>query len=327
MGTMPEPVTASSQEKKNESWTAHLDAEPPVVADSQGRAVVSVKREAQDKHLDVGARVTAKRQRKNELEETVEAIITEISDKGVAIKWEGGRGTFPVSAIELAKEKEKDELAEDMLQHEPVKWAQCSTAENNDMLTHLTAATLYQAYVARSSAHEDLHVLSIKGEFQLFATKEMKPGALVLLPFGVLESARDMKAVGVPVVLEIGGEKGGQTTQVLYQIRPKTTPKKTASSQEKAMVLVPFWVLATKPEGKAVAGKAASSKAASSQVVSLLQYKTTAVNVHAAPALEKRSTRSKANIVLKTICLTNTEVVPKGSRLMVPEKLPVKLPE
>ena len=84
---MPEPITASSQEKKNESWTAHLDAEPPVVAASQGRAVVSVKREAQVKHLDVGARVTAKRQRKNELEEIVVAIIAEISDKGVTIKW------------------------------------------------------------------------------------------------------------------------------------------------------------------------------------------------------------------------------------------------
>ena len=42
VGIMPEPITASSQDKKTESWTAHLDALPPVVADSQGRAVVSV---------------------------------------------------------------------------------------------------------------------------------------------------------------------------------------------------------------------------------------------------------------------------------------------
>ena len=325
---MPEPITASSQDKKTESWTALLDALPPVVADSQGRAVVSVKREAQVKRLDVGALVTAKRQRKNQLEEIVGATITEISEKGVAITWVGGKGTFAVSDIELASSQDKkDELAEDMLQHEPVKWAQCSTVENTEMLKHVVASTLYQSYVARSSAHDDLHVVSVKGDFHVFATKEMKPGALVLLPFGALESAHDTKAVGVPVVLEIGGEKSGQTTNVLYQIRPKNTPKKQASSQEKAMVLVPFWVLATKPEGKAVAGKAASSKAASSQVVSLLDYKTTAVNVHAAPALEKRSTRSKASIVLKTICLTNKEVVPKGSRLIVSEKLPVKLPE
>ena len=241
----------------------------------------------------------------------------------------GGEGTFPVSDIELATEKDKasSQSESDMLQHEPVKWAQCSTVENTAMLTHVTAATLYQAYVARSSAHEDLHVLCIKGEVQVFAAKEMKLGTLVLLPFGALESAQDKKAAGVPVVLEIGGEKGGQTTNVLYQIRPKSTPKKPASSQEKAMVLVPFWVLATKPEGNVDAGKAASSKAASSQVVSLLEYKTTAVNVQTAPALKKRTARSKASIILKTICLTNKDVVPKGSRLMVFGKLPLKLSE
>jgi hypothetical protein len=88
-----------------------------------------------------------------------------------------------------------------------------------------------------------LHVVSVKGDFHVFVTKEMKHGALVLLPFGALECAQDTKAVGVPVVLEIGGEKSGQTTNVLYQIRPKNTPKKQASSQEKAMVLVlsGFW--------------------------------------------------------------------------------------
>ena len=215
-----------------------------MVADSQGRAVVSVKREAHDRHLDVGARVTAKRQRKNELEEIVDAIITGISDKGVAIEWDEGKGTFAVSGIELASSQDKkDELAEDMLQHEPVKWAQCSTVENNEMLTHVVAATLYQAYVARSSAHDDLHVLSIKGDVQVFATKEMKPGALVLLPFGALECAQDTKAVGVPVVLEIGGEKSGQTTNVLYQIRPKNTPKKRLRAKRRlwSWCLSGFW--------------------------------------------------------------------------------------
>ena len=262
---MPEPITASSQDKKTESWTALLDALPPVVADSQGRAVVSVKREAQVKRLDVGALVTAKRQRKNQLEEIVGATITEISEKGVAITWVGGKGTVAVSDIELASSQgKKDELAEDMLQHEPVKWAQCSTVENTEMLKHVVASTLYQSYVARRSAHDDLQDVSVKGDFHVFATKEMKPGVLVLLPLGLLECAENMKSAGAPVVLEIGGEKSGQATNVQYQIRPKSIPKKVASSQEKVVVLVPFWVLATKPEVKAAAGKSASSKAAKS---------------------------------------------------------------
>ena len=218
--------------------------------------MVSVKREAQVKHLDVGARVTAKRQRKNELDEIVDGFITDISDKGVAIKWDGGKGTFDVSAIELASSQDKkDELAEDMLQHEPVKWAQCSTLENNEMLTHVVAATLYQAYVARSSAHDDLHVLFIKGEFQMFATKEMKPGALVLLPFGALETAHDTKAVGAPVVLEIGGEKSGQTTNVLYRIRPKTTPTKTGCEPREGYGLGAFLGFGYEARGQSGCGQ------------------------------------------------------------------------
>ena len=87
-GPMPTPVGALSQEKKNENWTDKLDAEPQVVADSKGRAVVSVKREAQEKNLEVGALVMATRRWKISDKGAVEEIlatVTEISDKGVAI--------------------------------------------------------------------------------------------------------------------------------------------------------------------------------------------------------------------------------------------------
>ena len=166
---MPTPVTALGQEKKTETLADKLDAEPQVVADSEGRAIVSVKREAQEKNLEVGALVTAKRQRLNVVEEIL-ATVTEISDEGVAIKWEAagksGSNTdvLPVSAIDLQK-KEKDPVSsqEDMLKRDAIKWAQCSTAENQDMLLHVTASILYQAYVARSSAHEDLHIINDGG--------------------------------------------------------------------------------------------------------------------------------------------------------------------
>ena len=232
-GPMPKPVTALGQEKKNENWTDKLDAEPQVVADSKGRAVVSVKREAQEKNLEVGALVTAKRRRKNVVEEIL-ATVTEISDKGVAISWEAagksGSNTdvLPVSAIELSQKTEKDPAAsqEDMLKRDAIKWAQCSTAENQDMLLHVTASILYQAYVARSSAHEDLHIINDRGVIKMFAIKEMKAGALVMLPFGDIVDNTCSAPGSVPVTLEIAGEKGGQTARVEYKIRSKETPKK-----------------------------------------------------------------------------------------------------
>ena len=99
------------------------------------------------------------------------ATVTEISDKGVAISWkaagESGSNTdvLPVSAIELSQKKEKDPASsqEDMLKRDAIKWAQCSTEANQDMLLHVTASILYQVYVARSSAHEDLHTINDGG--------------------------------------------------------------------------------------------------------------------------------------------------------------------
>lgn len=150
----------------------------------------------------------------------------------------------------------------------------------------------------------------------MFAIKEMKAGALVMLPFGDIVDNTCSAPGSVPVTLEIAGEKGGQTARVEYKIRSKETPKRTTGTQKKAVVLVPFWVLATKP----VASE--ELQAASSQAVAKLQYKTTTVNVPTAPQLEKRSAKGKTNIVMKTTCLTNSEVVAKGAWLVVAEGPP-----
>ena len=62
-GLMPAPPTELPEEKKGSDWTDKLDAQPMLLADSAGRAVVGAKRQAQEKHLEVGARVVAKRKR------------------------------------------------------------------------------------------------------------------------------------------------------------------------------------------------------------------------------------------------------------------------
>ena len=350
-GPLPDAVTALSQEKKKSVWTDNLDAEPIVVADAKGKVVVTVKREAQDKNLDVGASVVVKRRRTGPSDEERGTII-DITDQGIKVSWEGGSGdpksaggseVVSVSQVELAKvEKPKQAAAssqDDPLKQEAVKWSECSTTASRDMLLHLTASTLYQAYVARSSAHEDLHIVNNNGVVKLYAQRDMKQGALVLLPFGDVVEPSTASAGSIPISLEIGGEEPERAD---FRIRSKTTPKKTASSQEKAVVLVPFWVLATKPASSQALSKALKTQApsASSQDpstsiqedgktsgtdMSQLQYKTTAMQVPPPPAVEKRSARSKTSIVLKCLCLTNAEPVRKGSWLVVMDKPPVKL--
>ena len=60
-------------------------------------------------------------------------------------------------------EKDPASSQEDMLKRDAIKWAQCSTEASQDMLLHVTASILYQVYVARSSAHEDLHIINDGG--------------------------------------------------------------------------------------------------------------------------------------------------------------------
>ena len=146
----------------------------------------------------------------------------------------------------------------------------------------------------------------------------MKAGALVMLPFGDIVDNTCSAPGSVPVTLEIAGEKGGETARVAYKIRSKETPKKTTGTQTKAVVLVPFWVLATKPA-------ASKELKADSSKVAKLQYKTTTVNVPTTPQVEKRIAKGKTNIVMKTTCLTNSEDVTKGARLGVAEGPPYTL--
>ena len=194
-GLMPAPLTELPAEKKGSEWTDKLDAQPMLVADSAGRAVVGAKRQAQEKHLEVGVRVAAKRKRLGAKEpEAGLGTIEAISDEGVLVKWDepGTNGCIEslhaVSEIELSNKKQPSGSTQGIgatsspgnLDLEACKWSPCSTATNNEMVGTLTAATLYQAYVGRSSAHEDLHVVFDTGVFTMYALKEMKAGALLM---------------------------------------------------------------------------------------------------------------------------------------------------
>ena len=119
-----------------------------------------------------------------------------------------------------------------------------------------------------------------------------------------------------PLAMEIGG--GGDTcesgdTSASFRLRARTVAKRGAASQERAVAAVPFWLLAARP---------VASEAASSQGGVQLVYRTTNLEVPAAAAVEKRAGKCKSNIVVKTVSLMNTGVVPKGSLLYVDGKPP-----
>ena len=97
-----------------------LDAQPMLVADASGRAVIGTKRQAQDNNLEVGARVTLKRKRLGAKEPEAEpATITAISDEGVLVKWDKAQknacveSLLAVSDVELALRKPQQHQTKD----------------------------------------------------------------------------------------------------------------------------------------------------------------------------------------------------------------------
>ena len=344
-GAFPEPLApALSQESTKPNSAQEWDDQPLLEADSGGKAVVSAKRQAQDNGLVVGATVVAKRFKGEEGQDTVTATIIDITGEGLAIKWENDEGsqTSVVNVCDAslvskrqdpAKKKKdtassQDAASSQALGMAPVKWSPCSTAENTEMLIHLTMATLYQAYVARSTAHEDLHIIHDQEGVKLHANKEIKANALALLPFGALEEAADKKiAAFAPVAIEIGSgatassqETSAGTSRAEYRLRAKTTPKRTTGTQDKAVALVPFWVLATKTMSDADAK-------ASGAAMCKLEYTEIALPVLPPQIVGKKASKDngKTKVVVKTFALMNTEIVPKGSQLYVADKPPAAI--
>ena len=320
-GLMPSPLRQVPVQKKGSDWTDKLDAQPMLLADSAGRAVVGAKRQAQEKHLEVGVRVAAKRKRLGAKEpEAGLGTIEAISDEGVLVKWDEpetngcNESLIAVSDIELSNKKQASGSTQDTgatsspgnLDLEACKWSPCSTAANNEMVATLTAATLYQAYVSRSSAHEDLHVVFDKGVFAMYALKEMKAGALLMLPFGDLIEPGVACPGSAPVVVEFGDGKGTE-----FRLRAKNTPKKLGTN-ERAVVLVPFWVLATRQPSSAT-------------VVGNLVYKTTTMSMPRPPQVGRPRSKAQHAVVIKTVRITSDEVLRKGAPLVLTGKLPTRL--
>ena len=343
LGSLPAPISGDSLGKPTPAPGSTLDGEPLVAADSQGLAVVSVKREARLQNLTVGARVSAKRRKVNDTEETATAVITGVSDAGVTIKWESGAApsqvprnsegeaatlpeseTLPPESLALLADQKggMPEAECEALAQPAVCWSPTSSAENADMLLKLLEATLYQAFVARSCAHEELHmILDDKGVIRLHAKKQMPAGAMILLPFGDVDNGKSAsKAGGVPVAVVIA--TGARSTTQEFRVRGKTVPKKLAGTAETAVALVPFWVLASR---LAAPNKSEPPK---SHMVAELVYRTAVMDVAQAPAVMlKGGKKSKESIKINVICMVNEAVVPKGSMLIVraapPEALSV----
>ncbi len=342
-GTLPDPIsTAKSHDATTPGMADSVDQAPSVDVDESGNVVVSARREARARGLLVGASVlvrlpaTAKRQG----EDPLPATITDIMDTGVVVKLDDpaaakkqkGVITVDVDDVQPMQKKQKTATSHDVktaTSHgandgmEMIKWAPCSTEDNAAMLKHVLIATLYQTYVGRSSLHSDLCIgFHETGGWQIRAARDMAPGALMILPWG---NVVDQKAKPpLPVILEIGNGDG--TPQVgTFWLEAKVSPKKVTRSAERAVAVVPFWILANAATAtKASVATAAKDHepAATSQATATSQgkgvalvYKPITLPVPQPQGVGPK--KAKNAVMVKTVCITNDCVVPKGAALYV----------
>lgn len=101
----------------------------------------------------------------------------------------------------------------------------------------------------------------------------------------------------------------------------RALPKSLASSQDRAVVLIPFWALAARPR-KPVSGQDQNEDESNLHV---LVYRKVTVDIPTPAAVSKGVRVQKPKIQLCVPCMTNTNAITKGSRLMIAGKVPAGL--
>ena len=263
-----------------------------------------------------------------------------MSDAGVSVKW--GNSDIELMQIEEAMPwavKKEKPVQDAVLSLPGVKWSPTSNNQNAEMVLHLAKGALYQVYLAQSAAHNELHLvrqdsaasqdkpLSL-ANVAVFARKEFKAGALAILPFNldIVEGSCKRPAGAVPLEIAIMPDSD-DCASVPFWLNPVALPKATTVSQQKAAVMVPFWLIAkSSQQAKKVAAASKEGEAASQGVGDgNLIYKTASFDLQEPSALGKGGRNIKSKVRLRILYLTNDVSLDKGARLVVNRDMPAEL--
>ena len=123
---------------------------------------------------------------------------------------------------------------------------------------------------------------------------------------------------------------GEKATRVAFWLTPMALPNKTTVSQQNAVVMVPFWLMAkSSQEAKKVAegGGASREDVVASQGVQNehLIYKIAEFDVQAPSAIGRGGRNVKSKVAMRIPYLTNETSLGKGARLLVKDDLPAAL--
>ena len=228
-----------------------------------------------------------------------------------------------------APKQQAPSQAPDVSQLQTLKWGAVSSIENEKMWLHIAQTALYQVYVGQSAWQQDLLVVATpneavdaEGPVRIYAAKDHKPDTIILLPWNMIvqpgAGTKEPPKDAIPLIMTVCPEKE-EKSSVTFWCKPRPVPKTLASSQDRAMTLVPFWAL--------VAG----SKAAESSSASLddphehhcLVYQQITVDVPTpAGVLKGIKMKKQGKIQLTVPCMINKTQIATGSRLEIRGPMP-----
>ena len=110
-----------------------------------------------------------------------------------------------------------------------------------------------------------------------------------------------------------------------FWIKSKATPKKLIVGCEKAVVMVPFWVLASTPLRAPPAEAEALSQEGQTRTCVALDYKTVSIEVPSPSVASAAGGKPKGKITVGVQCMTNPEPLAAGSRIFVSRRPPDEL--
>ena len=336
-GAMPERITAASQEESQQAKPGALQC-GVVKANASGQAQVPPKRLASESGFEQNGHVIRKTARTETAPKI--GVLHDVTEGGASVKWENSDiELIPLDEImpwTVKQEKTTAASHEGVMGMPGMKWAVMSNNQNTEMLLHLAKGALYQIYVHHSAAHAEIHIVNQGSaasqgkaltEVAVFTRKEFKVGALAILPFSLDfvdgNCKRPAGAAPLELVIMPDGEK---PTRVSFWVKPAPVSKGTSVSQEKATVIVPFWLMTRSfQQAKKVTTAASHEGVAASQ--GDLVYKTTSFELQSPSAPCKAWRNMKSKIRMRIPYLTNDSILEKACRLVAKDDMPLQLEE
>ena len=276
-GALPTPVEPASVVKPASSQSGKTDAglEPNVgevkASSKHGEVSVSFKQRALDMGIDEGVLVsTAGSCDDFGLVKGFDndSVLVAFGDAQTVASSQAKTTRCDLNSLTVAPHTKKRKT--EVILPDGVKWASCSTPDVLEGCQRIAWVAVYSLYLGISAGHADLRVVrptdwdawvaEASGQeswapvlpqdagLQVVTARPIKKNTLAILPYGDTLKSGDRPEMSVAVTFGTEGPRGLQKSSFWLPAKSNPQPGEMSFREGEATAVVPFWLLASKPE-------------------------------------------------------------------------------